>query len=362
MRHSCRFHFLLTICVVLFVIAGAQARAFRQHTDALPKVWNDLAAELADIVAAMVSPAHPVNFEFVNVSGLGAAGADAARAALEAQLAHHHFRIARSANADTALRATLAESSENYVWTVEIRQKDSGHAEPQVAIVTLAKNALPNDSGDGQTVTLKSQLVWKQAKRFLDFRLIGGDPAPLSRLFVLEPSLLEVYDSKNFEWELQNKIAISRSKPWPRDVRGYLKGSDDKIAFAMPGISCTQTSDAIPAVKCEPGPEDLATTGAPVPGTVVGEAVNVGLSCGDARAMVASSVGDWTQADSLQGYIVRNNQAFASGVASGTAVAFDGPVVSLVQDAPGTNAVRAVVRNLKTGNYEGYLVTASCSQ
>lgn len=362
MRHSCRFYFLLTSWVVLFCAAASLPCVRAQATNALPKPWNDAASGLADKVAAMVSPAHPVNFEFVNISGLGAAGAEAVRAALEAQLAQHHFRMTRSGNADTALRATLAESSESYVWTVEVRPKEASDAEPQVAIVTVGKNALPNEGGSSATVTLKSQLIWKQAKRFLDFRTMGGSTVSASVLLVLEPSRVDMYEWKNSEWEVQRKLFIAHSEPWPRDVRGYLMGSDENIAVAMPGISCAQSSDSVPEMKCEPGAESLTATGAAVPGIATGDTVDVGLICGDARAVVASGVGDWSQADSLQGYIVRKNQTFASGAASGAALAFDGPVMSLVQDAPGTHAVRAVVRNLKTGNYEGYLVTASCSQ
>ncbi len=337
-------------------------RALGRNTDALPKAWNDAATELADKVAAMVSPAHPVNFEMVNASGLGAATADAARGALEGQLALHHFRFTRAANADTALRATLAESSESYVWTVEIRQKDARDAPPQVAIVAVGKSALPIEGNVGVTVTLKSQLVWKQPKRFLDFRMVGAAGADQSLLFVLQPSRVDVYEFRNSQLELQSKVAISHSKPWPRDVRGYLKGSDDKIAFAMPGISCAQSIASVPSIQCEAGPEELTVAETSTPGIETGDSVDAGLHCGDARVVIASGVGDWTQADSLQGYLVPMKQTAGSGAASGASLGFDGPVVSLVPDAPGTNAARAVVRNLKTGNYEGYLVTASCSQ
>jgi hypothetical protein len=46
-------------------------------------------------------------------------------------------------------------------------------------------------------------------------------------------------------------------------------------------------------------------------------------------------------------------------VPSGNTLEFDGPVMALQADPEGSSA-RAVVRNLKTGEYEAYIVTATC--
>jgi hypothetical protein len=66
---------------------------------------------------------------------------------------------------------------------------------------------------------------------------------------------------------------------------------------------------------------------------------------------------DWTQPDSLQAYLVEDFRE--GGEASGSAIEFDGPVLAL--HGEGQNTLRAIVRNLKTGNYEGYIVTATCN-
>jgi hypothetical protein len=324
----------------------------------LTRAWNDAAAELADKVAAMVSPAHPVNFEMANVSAVGAATVDAARAALEAQLMQHHFRLTRSENAETVLRATLAESSERYVWTAEIRQKDSADAEPRVAIVSVAKSDFSDPPSGAPTITLRMRLVWTQAAKFLDFREIAANAGADGEFVVLEPSQVVVYSAKGSTWDVQERVPVKQSKPWPRDVRGYLKGSYEKIGYAMPGITCAQGNEPLPAMTCQAGLNDPLPRVAIVPGVDVGDAVEMGSTCGDSRAMVASGIGDWTQIDSLRGYLVAQNRVAGTGVALET----NGPVISLVPEATTILTARAVVRNLKTGNYEGYLVTASCSQ
>jgi len=47
-------------------------------------------------------------------------------------------------------------------------------------------------------------------------------------------------------------------------------------------------------------------------------------------------------------------------VLSGGPIEFDGAIMSMHGDD--RESVRVIVRNLKTGNYEGYIVTATCSR
>lgn len=364
MRQFRRFNLLRKIRIALFLVVavacvGVCAGAIAAQSAAVPtKPWNVAAARLADKVAAIVSPAHPVNFEVVNISGLSASDADAVRAAVEAQVALHHFRITRAA-ADTRVRVTLSESSERYVWTAEIRQKNPADADPEVAIVSVARSDFPARSSGGPTITLKTQLVWTQATKFLDFRVVAANVPADARLIVLEPSQVVVYRANGSSWEAQARVPVKQIKPWPRDVRGYLKTSDGAaVAYAMPGIFCAQGSETLPAMKCQAAPDDPMPRAAMVPGVDVGDAVDIGLTCGDARAVVASGVGDWTQADSLQGYLVAQNRASTSGAAVQTS----GPVMALIADSQTAGTARAVVHNLKAGNYEGYVVTASCSE
>ena len=73
--------------------------------------------------------------------------------------------------------------------------------------------------------------------------------------------------------------------------------------------------------------------------------------------MLSTGTGDWTQPDSIQGYLL--SSLTGDAVPSGAAIEMEGPVVAL-QRVGRQSAARAVVHNLKTGNYEGYIVTATC--
>jgi hypothetical protein len=76
--------------------------------------------------------------------------------------------------------------------------------------------------------------------------------------------------------------------------------------------------------------------------------------------VLATGKGDWTQADFVQAYEM-DTSGRAAAVLTGSPVAFAGPVMALWWT--GTNGgARAVVHNLKTGNYEAWVVTASCGR
>jgi hypothetical protein len=75
--------------------------------------------------------------------------------------------------------------------------------------------------------------------------------------------------------------------------------------------------------------------------------------------VLASGSGDWTQPDTIQGYLLEEFEAQAA--ASGNSLGLDGPVMDILADGRQL-AARAIVRNLKTGKYEAYIVTATCSR
>ncbi len=80
--------------------------------------------------------------------------------------------------------------------------------------------------------------------------------------------------------------------------------------------------------------------------------------CGDKSVALVSGNGDWTQPDSLQGYLF-SDIVNPNAVPYGGAIEFDGPIMSMQADD--RESVRAIVHNLKTGNYEGYVITATCN-
>ncbi len=311
---------------------------------------------LADKIAGSVSPAHPVALTLKNSSSLEAGDADSVRAALEAQLAQHHIRVTRASTAETQIEVTLSESAGNDVWVAALHTKDD-NTESGVAVVSVPKSSGGALASAGAALTLQKSLVWQQPTKFLDFRESTAAPgSTIDTLEVLEPARVAFYTQSAGKWSLDREAPLQHRLPWPRDVRGNLADAATGIFATVSGVTCTSGANAT-SIQCAGAPltGDTAKSSV-IPGRETGEAVALKLPCGDAQTAVASGNGDWTQPDTLRGYLLRKKSATASGAA----LEFDGPVLSL---APGEDGeARAIVLNLKTGNYEAYSVTATCGE
>jgi len=326
---------------------------------ALPPAWNDALGVLADRIAGTVSPSHPVMLTVKNNSSLDSGDVEAVRTGLEAQLAQHHFRMTRSITADTHVELTLSESSANYVWIAEIRAKENDDSEPEVAVVSVAKSNGTGGASTGATLTIQKTLVWQQPAKFLDFREAAPSDSSVDTLAVLEPGRVALYTQTAGKWNFDHEVAIAHKAPWPRDVRGNFGDAStaSSVLAMISGVTCTGSSSKGAQLACAGTPlTGDAARAAVIPGRETGEAVVLKAACGDPQVALASGNADWTQPDTIRGYLLRKKSATASGAA----LDFDGPVLSLAADGDGE--ARAIVLNLKTGNYEGYRVAATCGE
>ena len=352
LKKSC---FVVLLAAALARAASAQP-ASGQATNALPKAWSEAMSTLADKVAAMVNPAHPVALTVKNISSLDSGEADGIRAALEAQLAQHHFRVSRATSVETHIDVTLSESNDSYVWVAQVRAKEDENSEPELAVVSVAKSSATLQASDAPAVSLQKTLRWQQARNFLDFVIKTIGDGTETALEVLEPTRLAVYVRPTDTWELEYESTINHRMPWPRDVGGKF-GQDGTQPFAtISGVPCSGSDLRGGTISCSGTPIAGEQRSLRITGHDTGESLVLKATCGDAQIAIASGTGDWTQPDAIRGYLVRKNAATASGAA----LDFEGPVISLTDGADGE--ARAIVLNLKTGNYEGYSVSATCGE
>ena len=147
MRYRRPFH-LATRVVLLSIFLGSPAAAspqssVEQPTAALPKPWNDAVAQLADKIAASVSPSAPITLDLKNISSLDASYTGAIENAFQSSLRGHSFNVvsSNSASAPTAtqLHLTLSESANSYIWVVEIRESPARAFHKSVKKARLAR-------------------------------------------------------------------------------------------------------------------------------------------------------------------------------------------------------------------------------
>ena len=349
----------LTILLGLFsTVAPTVSHA--QVTSTLPKTWNDAVAKLGDKVAAAMSPTA-VALSVENISSLDALKVAAIGAAAREQLQHHSFSLptANSTAAQSAvpLQLTLSESAGGYLWVIQIPGDATDAKLSPTMIVSVSKSDSTEDEPEQQSLSLEKRFEWKQAERFLDFTLLKNPASSESTLLVLETKRVAVYKSSSRGWQFSRSTPIPEIVPPSRDSEGTISLKEGKISFK--GFECVGDPDLTGVVQCKISPPTHTIVDSTrIPGLPNSLGTLLYGECRGETIAVYTGEGDWTQTDFLQGYLISLNPI--SAVPVGHAIQVRGPVISL-QSEPDSSAVRAVVRNLRTGEYEGYIVTATCS-
>jgi hypothetical protein len=399
-RRSCSRIALAALLVLLLAPAALRAQ------DA-----QSAARELAQKILAGAGPQPSVALSMRNLSSLPVASAGQVRQALEEALRNAGARLLTATPADVEVRVTLSENLQGYLWVAEIHRGDV----LQVAMVSLPRSAVATEAQPASALALAKKQVWQQAQPILDWSNLPGGA---NRLAVLDPEgvLVVLEDTRG------PQRATMLAQALPRDPRGRLRVSGDSLqvelgseACAGPmnnprSYNCQSTDAAWPLVagaqlfgsaRLSPGKnffdgEVQVGSGAkkslppffsfaaveeqgsalwvfagldgrahlydkalaPV-GVIDGwgsDIVGARTNCGSGWQVLTTRAGDWTQPDAIEAFEIADRQA----VPASDPLSFDGPVTALW---PGSDAgtVNAVVHNLKTGQYEAYSVSISCS-
>jgi hypothetical protein len=369
MRVSCPSQLRVPILLLTLLFAVQPQAIWAQSSAQIPSqtampispAWNDAVGRLASRIGNAAGSQKTISLTAKNISSLTDADMAAISLALKAELA----RLGFSPDTDTAevhVDVTLSQGQDGFVWVAEIR---SGGTEQTAMVSAPIGGEKAADEVNG-SVVLERRLVWQQAGKFLDFSVQLSPVGFASSAVILEPHRLIFYrsaDSK--DWQASNTIAISGTTRESRDVFGRIDEQSGNAYLGPAGfpflanVRCTGGFENARQVQCSPWSLNALVEGVrpEVPGHEASERVFLGSRCGDKSIVLATGNGDWTQPDAIQGYLLAELTAVA--VQSGSALNFEGPVVAL-QTAARQDEARAVVHNLKTGNYEGYVVTATC--
>ena len=319
---------------------------------------------LANKISAAVGTTRNISLEVKNVSSLNSSEASAAQQAIADELSQRHFQLISPPPSASPLptgtvaqvRITFSEGVEGLVWVAEIGPSDGSNQARQVAIVEFAKPDSNIARNPRDSLTLSKKLVWEQPDSFLDFDSPVQSAASSGALLILEPSRLALYRSSNAQWQLAQAATIARSNAQPRDVSGHIDSAAQKVSLT--GLECAGDLQQPQSLKCVAAARPQNVPQLKIPGHDGSETAQLGGKCGDASIALVTGTGDWTQPDSIQGIELSNSQG--SPTASSDPIVMDGPVISLWAP-PNESDARAIVFNLKSNHYEGYVVTATCT-
>jgi hypothetical protein len=347
--------FALSIaCLPAPLVRVARAAGQASPLPAQKSALDAPARELARRIAASLPGGTRVEIEVRNQSSLSEDEAAAIRAALGGELSARGLRTRDEGPGAASVVVTLSENVQSLVWVAQIQHGDDS----AVLLQSVPRETPAATPPESEKIVLHKELLWSGPAHVLDAIEVpasGGTPARLL-LLELEGTTAVVTDSQN-TFRTVFPVVISS----PRDARGRFVNGNTDIEVALfetrkEWNDCKVALDPHAAPQCER--VDLVLPIKSVSLSLSGDQGALSsLRCGVGDVALGTGTGDYTQTDTVVAYA----RAWPGpGEALSAALTLPGPVIELSGKPDGSTI--AVARDLQTGNYEVYRITATCGQ
>jgi hypothetical protein len=193
--------------------------------------------ELSRRTEAFLGRGAPAKVSYTNISSL----ADAALAIVRREFESSFPETGEGTPAE--IRLSLSENQSQYLLIEEVHKGE----ESRVWITEWNRPAAGTASGFG--LTMKKTLVWEQQEPILDAALTENS------MLVLSPSRLTLYERKGDGWQGKQDVPLAPVRPWPRDLRGRLRMTGDRVQVLLPGMECRGTAAERVSIECHPSSE-----------------------------------------------------------------------------------------------------------
>lgn len=406
---------LLRLILVVFVLGSVVRPSHAQSQDQLPPPWNDAVYALAEKIAAALTPSRTFSLEVKDVSSGPVVELTAVTQALAADLTPRGARSVAPADADSQVLVTVSQNVEGYLLVAEVRHGDT----VQLATVPVKGSETPaSQPGLAPGIQRKivwqqarpildfavgapdpSHEIWYllEPDRLVVSELSGGaemlhEARPISKLYAprdlrgrvvltdathvkvfvggvqcdgfWNPSFaLECRENSGQQWQVGTlSWAIDPSRNYFSGAMTFSSTLEEKFpAFysaASPPSAITGQRSSRWVVAGLDGRAQLFMGTAGAAATFEGwgsDILTAAPACGAAWQVFVTGAGDWTQADRIQLYEIKDRRAIAVGDPLG----FSGPILALWPAEDGKSA-HVISRSLATGQYEASIVSATC--
>ncbi len=187
------------------------------------------ARELARKTAALAAGRSAVTYG--NLSSLPDAALEQVRREFEAVLSGENSPA-------VAARVTLSENSAQYLLVEEVRKGEESEVWMEGWARSQPAGAAP------AAMALDKKLIWEQDEQILDIAFRED------RMIVLTPARAALYERHGDAWEPRGVVPIAPAKSWPRDPRGRIRLSGDRVQALLPGWSCGGTIQPEFRLRC----------------------------------------------------------------------------------------------------------------
>lgn len=377
------------------------------------------ARQLVQKIESQLDHNQKIGIEVADLTNeMHAADLEATRQMMESDLRAHGFHVVTDSSFDVKIRFTLSRDSSERLWVADF-MRDGRQSAVMVPFELIAPDLSPWVTG----IHLDRELVFSQNSPMLDFACDNSmDAKDCGKILILTADKV-VYMAPELNFP---SAKISEERKWSRDLRGRLVRNGPSFEVSVGDAACQGDVNHMDALKCRlaaaqqwifSGPQSEQTSallandqdffdwmGAAGPSTpqpkraafysVAGlqvssqpawiatgldgkarvftekggdplgsisgwgsEIATVKSTCGTGWQILATAARDYSESDAITIYEWIGNEFRAD---SGP-MEMNGPIVAMWSASDGGSA-RAVVRNLKTGNYEAYLLKVGCSQ
>ena len=208
--------------------------------------WSGPEQQLARKIVAVTGPGA-VSLTLENRSSLGRRDNEVIGNGLRAGLEAMGLRFVKPEQAAASVAITLSENPRSYVWVAQIRQAAGEAAVVMVSAPRAEGPAVPRDS---VPLSLRKIPLWTQEERILDVAVLEENVAP-TRIAVLDAENVSLYRMQGGKWQQEQTLALTHSRPWPRDLRGRLISAKDHLFDVyLPGVLCRSSTNIPLSLSC----------------------------------------------------------------------------------------------------------------
>ena len=226
--------------------------------------WDGAEEQLAAKIVAVTGPrtiwvevASRSSSTTLSSATFSTTSADDIRRGLLTRLAALGARFVDADQAAVKVRVSLSESLQSYVWVAEIHLpvNEGSEAEPSVVMVSVPRLELRTVEPKAAAMVLHKTPLWSQPEQILDIAVVKRNPdGSPALMLVLDSRCAGLYRWQDGRWQAEQSLAITHSRPWPRDLRGRLELRRDHLFDAyLPGVFCRSTAVPPVAMACFEG-------------------------------------------------------------------------------------------------------------
>jgi hypothetical protein len=222
----------------------------------------------------------------------------------------------------------------------------------QLFVVEIPRPSLLAVRESGAAPQLREDLVWSEEKP-IQSAIGWQDPSSQERfLLVFSDGLISRFRFENNAWKLMDSAELPGGGHRSRSVDGgfFYGRAKQKFELVLHKKVCELNLDGRLSLTCN---------GNEVPNRTA----DIASSCEESPRYLVAGKGDYTQPDRITlGSAAKTGGAASTAPEEGYsgAVEMPGPVLD-ISVAENSKSAFAVAKNLSTGNYEVYRITAVCS-